>query len=186
MAVLNRIISPNQIPPNLLSRDQIRILLRSLSSEGGNPYAKVLPRSSFSFSFKSTVTEDPDFTNRNAVDFTYFSVPLVCCTDLDFQNFDLSEEEEIPRALKILVDQEEERRVKPCTDEIIAINVSTKEDPRLVQIGSTLSSEERERLIALLKDCKDIFTWSYEDMLGIDPEIVQHRIPLDPETRPVK
>ena len=28
--------------------------------------------------------------------------------------------------------------------------------------------------------------WSYEDMLGIDPEIVQHRIPLDPEARPVK
>ena len=49
-----------------------------------------------------------------------------------------------------------------------------------------LSSEERERLVALLKDFKDVFAWSYEDMPGIAPEIVQHRIPLDPDARPVK
>ena len=49
-----------------------------------------------------------------------------------------------------------------------------------------LSSEECERLVALLKDFKDVFAWSYEDMPGIDPEIVQHRIPLDLEARPVK
>ena len=66
------------------------------------------------------------------------------------------------------------------------MNIGTEKDPRLVQIGSTLFSEERERLVALLKDFKDVFAWSYEDMPGIDPEIVQHRIPLDPEARPVK
>ena len=49
-----------------------------------------------------------------------------------------------------------------------------------------MSSEERERLVALLKDFKDVFAWSYEDMPGIDLEIVQHRIPLDPEARPIK
>ena len=71
-------------------------------------------------------------------------------------------------------------------DEITTVNVGTEKDPRLVQIGSTLSSEEREHLVALLKDFKVVFAWSYEDMPGIDPEIVQHRIPLDPEARPVK
>ena len=71
-------------------------------------------------------------------------------------------------------------------DEITTVNIGTEEDPRPVQIGSTLSLEERERLVALLKDFKDVFAWSYEDMPGIDPEIVQHRIPLDPEARPVK
>ena len=74
--------------------------------------------------------------------------------------------------MKNLVDHEEERRVKPCTYEIVLINVGTKEDPRLVQIGATLSSEKHERLIALLKNFKDVFAWSYEDMPGIDPEIV--------------
>ncbi|KAF5932808.1 hypothetical protein HYC85_028979 [Camellia sinensis] len=75
---------------------------------------------------------------------------------------------------------EEERFVKPLVDEIIPINVGTEKDPHLVQIGSTLSSEERERLVALLKDFKDIFAWSYEDIPRIDPEIVQHRILLTP------
>ena len=57
-------------------------------------------------------------------------------------------------------------------DEITTVNVVTEEDPRLVQIRSTLSSEERERLVSLLKDFKDVFAWSYKDMPGIDPEIV--------------
>ena len=88
--------------------------------------------------------------------------------------------------MKHLVDREDERVVKPLVDEIIPINVGIEKDPRLVQIGSTLSSKECKRLVALFKDFKDVFVWSYEDMPGIDPEIVQHRIPLDPEARPVK
>ena len=71
-------------------------------------------------------------------------------------------------------------------DEITTVNVGTEKDPRLVQIGASLASEERERVGALLKDFKEVFAWSYEDMPGIDPEIVQHRIPLDPEARSVK
>ena len=71
-------------------------------------------------------------------------------------------------------------------DEITQINVGTEKDPRLVQIGSTLSSEERERLVALLKEFKDVFGWSYEDMPGIDLGIVQHQIPLGPEACPIE
>ena len=71
-----------------------------------------------------------------------------------------------------LIEQEQERFVKPLMDEITTVNVGTEQDPRLVQLGSTLSSEELERLVALLKDFKDVFAWFYEDMPGIDPEIV--------------
>ncbi|KAF5934569.1 hypothetical protein HYC85_030740 [Camellia sinensis] len=150
----------------------------STESESGNsgddhPDATVKSRSSFSFSFESVVTEisdDLDELNENLVTVVseYFSVPLIYCMNSDFQNFDENDEEEIPPVLQRLIEQD------------------TEEDPRLLQIGSTLSSEERERLVALLKDFKDVFAWSYEDMPGINPEIVQHRIPLDPEARPVK
>mgnify|MGYP003703501807 CR=1 FL=1 len=116
----------------------------------------------------------------------YFSVPLIYCLNQDFQNFDENDEEEIPPILQCFVELELERFVKPLMDEITTVNIGTEEDPRLVQIGSTLSSGERERLVALLKDFNDVFAWSYEDMPGIDPEIVQHRIPLDAEARPVK
>ena len=34
----------------------------------------------------------------------------------------------------------------------------------------------KDELIALLKEFKEIFAWSYQDMLGLDIEIVVHRI----------
>ena len=55
------------------------------------------------------------------------------------------------------IEQEQGRFVKPLTDEIITVNIGTEEDPQLVLLGSTLSSEDRERLVALLKDFKDVF-----------------------------
>ena len=32
----------------------------------------------------------------------------------------------------------------------------------------------------------DVFTWSYEDMVGLDSSIVQHHLPILPQARPVK
>ena len=123
-----------------------------------------MSKSSFFFSFESVVTEELDELDLLNVNPTavseYFSVPLVYCIVHDFQNFDKNDEEGIPLVLKHLIDREEERFVKPFVDEIISINVSTKKDPRLVKIGSTLSSEERECLAALLKDFKDVLRGS--------------------------
>ena len=78
----------------------------STESESGNPGddnpdAKVLSRSSFSFSFKSVVTEDSDDLdvlneNQVAVVSEYFSVPLIYCINSDFQNFDENDEDEVP------------------------------------------------------------------------------------------
>ena len=31
-----------------------------------------------------------------------------------------------------------------------------------------------------------MFAWSYQDMPGLDSEIVEHRLPLKPECSPVK
>ena len=49
-----------------------------------------------------------------------------------------------------------------------------------------LSTDERDSLIQLLRSYLDGFAWSYEDMLGLDPSIVQHRLPLLPHARLVK
>lgn len=135
----------------------------------------------FSFSFKSIATIEPEIMNEDDVNSAYFFVPIVHSIDQNFQNFDENEEEGIPWALKNLINWEEERRAKLLVDEIVSVNVGTEKDHRLVQIGSALSSEEREQLVALLKEFKDVFVWSYEDMSGIDHEIVQHRIPLNPD-----
>jgi len=66
------------------------------------------------------------------------------------------------------------------------INLGNKGEEKKVKIGAGLTEEMRQQLYALLKEFKDIFVWSYEDMPGLDPKIVQHRLPLKPEYHPIK
>jgi len=66
------------------------------------------------------------------------------------------------------------------------INLGDEKDEKMVKIGGGLTEGMRNQLCALLKDFKYIFAWSYEDMSGLNPEIVQHRLPLKPECPPIK
>ena len=74
----------------------------------------------------------------------------------------------------------------PATGDTKIVDFGTAELPRELRIGSNLSTDERDNLIQLLGYHLDIFAWSYEDMSGLDPSIVQHRLPLLPHARPVK
>ena len=56
----------------------------------------------------------------------------------------------------------------------------------MIQVGNTLTTLEKDTLVALLTEFKEIFAWSYEDMPGIDNDIVQHYIPTNPTMKPVK
>uniref|UniRef100_A0A2N9H5R7 Uncharacterized protein n=1 Tax=Fagus sylvatica TaxID=28930 RepID=A0A2N9H5R7_FAGSY len=58
--------------------------------------------------------------------------------------------------------------------------------PREVKIGTRCAAEQKEALIALLREFHEIFAWSYQDMPGLDTDIVVHKIPLKPECKPVK
>ena len=56
----------------------------------------------------------------------------------------------------------------------------------MIQVGNTLTLSKKDALVALLIEFKEVFAWSYEDMLGIDTDIVQHCIPTDPTMKSVK
>jgi len=56
----------------------------------------------------------------------------------------------------------------------------------MIQMGNNLTSFEKDALVTLLADFKKVFAWSYDDMLGIDTNIVQCRIPTDPTMKLVK
>ena len=57
---------------------------------------------------------------------------------------------------------------------------------KMTQIGTNLSLETRERIVNFLKDNLDVFAWSHEDMPGIPVTIIQHRLNVDPEKKPVQ
>ena len=56
----------------------------------------------------------------------------------------------------------------------------------LAYIGSKLAEDLRSLLIHFLKQNKDVFAWKQEDMGGIDPAIITHRLNISPSFKPVK
>ena len=59
----------------------------------------------------------------------------------------------------------------------IHINISA--NPNIVEnvhIGANYYAEEILIYTVFFKEFRDIFSWSYEEILGIDPSIVKHEI----------
>ena len=46
-------------------------------------------------------------------------------------------------------------------------------------------AQEREQLVALLQKYRDLFTWTYDKMPGLDPGLVVHSLNVDPGIRPI-
>ena len=68
----------------------------------------------------------------------------------------------------------------------IPINISINPDiVENINIGSNCSLEEITQYIALFKEFRDVFAWSYEDMSSIDPRIVEHEIKTYPNVKPM-
>jgi hypothetical protein len=53
-------------------------------------------------------------------------------------------------------------------------------------IGASCSPNEIQTYKALFKEFCDVFAWSYEEMFGIDPDIVVHEIKTYPDTKPIR
>ena len=54
----------------------------------------------------------------------------------------------------------------------------------LTYIGSKLVEDLSHLLIHFLKQNKDVFVWKQEDMGGIDPAIISHRLNVSPSFKP--
>ena len=71
---------------------------------------------------------------------------------------------------------------KPNIEEIEVINLAKEgEKEKLVKIRVNFPKEMKDELIALLKEFKEIFDWSYQNMPELDTKIVVHRISIKPE-----
>jgi hypothetical protein len=69
----------------------------------------------------------------------------------------------------------------------IPINISR--NPGIVEnvfVRADFSPEEIQIYTDLFKEFRDVFGWSYEEMPGIDPKIVEHEITTYPDAKPVR
>ena len=75
------------------------------------------------------------------------------------------------------------QRVK--VSQLEEVKLGTRDEVRPVHVAKEMSPEDKSAMITLLKEFRDVFAWSYEDMRGLDPQLYQHQIHLSKDAKPV-
>ena len=55
--------------------------------------------------------------------------------------------------------------------------------PKPIFINNQLTVQEKEQLVGLLKRYVDVFAWTYDEMSGLDPNLVVHSPNVDPRVK---
>ena len=81
----------------------------------------------------------------------------------------------------------EERRVVAEPTEVLENVLLQEDDPKkITRIGTSMKEKARKDLIQFLRKSIDVFTWSHDYMLGIDPSVITHRLNVYPFSKPVR
>ena len=54
------------------------------------------------------------------------------------------------------------------------------------RIGASMEKKTKQDLVQFLKKNINVFIWSHEDMPGIDPSVITHRLNVYPSSKPVR
>ncbi|VFQ68768.1 unnamed protein product [Cuscuta campestris] len=72
------------------------------------------------------------------------------------------------------------------SDKIEEVTLYPAKPEQKVKVGKTLLPRLKEQLLEVLQAFKVLFAWGPEDMPGVDPKIICHRLAVDPTHKPVK
>ena len=61
------------------------------------------------------------------------------------------------------------------------INIRTETEPKFIKIGKGTSEKERNILINLVKEYRDVLAFTYDELKAYREDVFQHTIPLKPE-----
>ena len=81
---------------------------------------------------------------------------------------------------------EERRIVAEPTKALEDIPLDEDDPGKSTRIGADLEGKIKKDLIRFLRDNIDVFAWSHEDMSGIDPSVITHRLNVYPSSKPVR
>jgi hypothetical protein len=81
---------------------------------------------------------------------------------------------------------EERKTLVEPSEEPNAIVLDDEHPEKSTRIGANLSPQTRKSIVHFLKNNKDVFTLSHEDMPGIDPSIISHKLNVNPYLHPIK
>ncbi|GAV57243.1 hypothetical protein CFOL_v3_00781 [Cephalotus follicularis] len=96
---------------------------------------------------------------------------------------DKGKEKVLPIANVELKGEVEPKRPHPVED-VVQVPLEEGNAERVLQVGSQHGEVEKEELITFLKNNKDVFAWSAEEVPGIRPEVIVHKLSMDPMRPP--
>ncbi|XP_027158506.1 uncharacterized protein LOC113760135 [Coffea eugenioides] len=79
----------------------------------------------------------------------------------------------------------EPNRLEPG-DEVEQVVLDKAKPDQVVQVGAGLPSPLKEEMISLIKDHRDVFAWSADEVVGVPPELMIHQLNVNPQARPVR
>ena len=107
-----------------------------------------------------------------------------CAVDMIFKGDEYEEDEDIQMEdLEQPPPKFEDTRPQ-VHDPMEKVNLGTVEEPRITYISPLLPSDFKEGVIAILQEFKDCFAWNYDEMLGLDKSLVEHRLLIKSEFHP--
>ena len=80
----------------------------------------------------------------------------------------------------------EQRTIAEPVEELEEVMLDESRPGRTTRMGTLASSMVRQDLANFLRMNQDIFAWSHEDMPGIDPSVIVHRLNVNPDSSPVR
>ena len=80
----------------------------------------------------------------------------------------------------------EQQTMAELVEELEEITLDESRPERMTRMGMMASSLIRQALAAFLKMNQDVFAWNHEDMLGIDPSVIVHRLNVNPASSPIR
>ena len=63
------------------------------------------------------------------------------------------------------------------------MNIGSEGKKKELKVETSISSSTKQELTKLLREYADVFTSSYQDILGLNTDIVVHKLPMKPECR---
>ena len=81
---------------------------------------------------------------------------------------------------------EEQRTTAEWVEELEEIILDESRPRRMTRMGTLASPMISQDLAGFLRMNQDVFAWSHEDMPGIDPSVIVHKLNVNPASSPIR
>ena len=79
-----------------------------------------------------------------------------------------------------------QRALAEPVEELKEVRLDDRRPKWTTKIGTLASWPVRQTITTFLSDNQDVFAWSHEDMPGIDPSVMVHKLNVSPSFPPIR